>query len=62
MTRGHGGNNDNDKRPSPRGFETKFVATLDATPLQSSSYETWHGGRFPPVPSPSYCLQITKKL
>ena len=54
MTRRHGGNNNNDKRPSPRGFETKFVAT----PLQSSSHETWRGGRFLSVPSPSYCLQI----
>jgi hypothetical protein len=58
MTRGRDENNDNDKMPSPRGFEIKFVAT----PLQSSSHETWRGGRFPPAPSPSYCLQITKKL
>ena len=56
MTRGRGGNDDNDESLSPRGFETKFVATS----LQSSSHETWHGGRFPPVPSPSYCLQISK--
>jgi len=33
-------NGNNDERPSPRGFETKFVAT----PLQSSSHENWHGG------------------
>jgi hypothetical protein len=52
MTRGRGGNNDNDKMPSPRGFKAKFVAT----PLQSSSHETWRGGRFGPVSSPSYCL------
>ena len=43
MTRGHGGNDDNDKRPSPRGFKTKFVATL----LQSSSHETWRGREIP---------------
>jgi hypothetical protein len=55
MTRGYNGNNDNDEMPSPRGFEIKFVAT----PLQSSSHETWRGGRFLPIPSPSYCLQIT---
>ena len=58
MTRGHGRNSNNDERPSPRGFETKFVAT----PLQSSSHENWHGGRFPPVPSPSYCLQIINNM
>ena len=50
MTRGRGGNGNNDKRPSPRGFETKFVAT----PLQSSSHENWRGERFPSDPSPSY--------
>ena len=49
MARGRGGNDNNDKRPSPRGFKTKFVAT----PLQSSSHETWRRGRFLPVPSPS---------
>ena len=40
MTRGRDGNNNNDKMPSPRGFETKFVATL----LQSSSHEGAEGG------------------
>ena len=39
MTRGCSGNNDNGKRPSPRGFKTKFVTT----PLQFSSHETWCG-------------------
>jgi hypothetical protein len=58
MTRGRSGNNDNDKRPPlQKGARQRL------SPLRSSLHlvRLGVGGRFPPIHSPSYCLQITKK-